>query len=83
MTRKELTDDELETLKQALLSAVKKEFIKNDVSYQERKDLKYIAGYRRERTETMSEVRQILREKCNASIVSVGANKVAIVKRKD
>lgn len=83
MTRKELTDEDLKTHKLAISSSIKKDFITKDVSFQNRSELKYLAGYRREREDTMSQVRRILKEKFNASVVSVGANQVAIVKRRD
>ncbi|WP_250450285.1 hypothetical protein [Caballeronia sp. ATUFL_M2_KS44] len=83
MSRNELTESELETYKQALASSIRKDFIKKDVSYQNRNELKFLAGYRRERDDTMSQVRRILKEEFGASVVSVGGNMAAIVKRRD
>ena len=83
MARKELTDDQLEVYRSAIESSIKRDFMTKDVSYQDSADMKYIASYRRENRYTKTEVRRILREELNASIVSVGGGKVAIVKRKD
>ncbi len=83
MGRKELTDDELEVHRSAIASSIRKDFLKNDVSYQDAGEMKFLAGYRRESDQTKTEVRRILREEFNASVVSVGGNKVAIVKRPD
>lgn len=82
MARKELTENELEIHKNALASTIRKDFLKNDVSYQIASDIKYLAGYRRENDTAMSEVRTILREEFDASMVAVGNGYVAIVKRK-
>ena len=81
MARKELTQEELNIHKDALASSVRKDFLTKDVSYQSASEIKYLAGYRRENDSTLSEVRQILREKFNASMVAVGNGQVAIVKR--
>lgn len=83
MTRKELTDEELAVLSDAVASSIRKDFLKKDISYQDAGEMKFLAGYRRESDQTKTEVRKILREKFNASVVSVGGNKVAVVKRQD
>jgi hypothetical protein len=83
MARKELTDDQLEVHRSAIASSIRRDLLTKDVSYQDAADMKYLASYRRENSYTKTEVRRILREEHNASIVSVGGNKVAIVRRKD
>lgn len=81
MARKELTDDELQIHKNALTSSIKKDFLKKEVSYHDASELKYLAGYRRENDQSRAAVRKLLREEFGASMVAVGGNKVAIVKR--
>ena len=81
MPRTELTPEELNIHKQAISSAIRKDFLKKDVSYQQASDIKYISGYARETENSKSLARQILKDDFNASVVAVGNGQVAIVKR--
>lgn len=79
--RKEMSDSEVEIHKNAISSSIKKDFLKKDVSYQSTNEIQCLAGYKRNTDEAKREVRRILKEEFNAAIVSVGENKMAIVKR--
>lgn len=81
MKRKELTQEEVEIHKAAIINTIKRDFINANISYQDASLIKHVAGYRRETSNTLSDVRKILKEEVNGSIVQVGKGKVAIVKR--
>ena len=81
MSRKELSDAELKIHADAISSSIRKDFLKSQVSYQNASEMKYLTGYRRENDASRLAVRTLLREEFNASMVSVGGNRVAIVKR--
>jgi hypothetical protein len=76
-----MSDDEVKIHEAAISSSIKKDFLKHDLSYQDTKTMQCLAGYKRNTGDSRREVRRILLENFNASIVAVGANKVAIVKR--
>lgn len=76
-----MSDEEVEIHKNAISSSIKKDFLKKDVSYQSSNEIQCLASYKRNTDEAKRCVRKILKEEFNASIVSVGENKVAIVKR--
>ena len=79
--RKEMSPEEVKIHANAISSSIKKDFLKKDVSYQNSKEIQTLAGYIRNTDEARKEVRRILKDDFNASIVSVGENQVAIVKR--
>lgn len=81
MARKELTKEEVEIHKNAIISAIKKDFLTADVSYQDANLMKHVAGYRRESENTPADVRTAIKDEVNGSVVPVGKGKVAIVKR--
>lgn len=81
MARTELTEDELKIHQQAIESAIKKDFLKSNVSYQNANEMKYYVGFHRETDNAKSEVRRKLKDDLDASIVSVGDGRVAVVKR--
>ena len=79
--RNEMSNEEVEINKNAISSSVKKDFLKKDVSYQNANEIQCLAGYKRNTDEAKREVRRILKDEFNASLVAVGDNQVAIVKR--
>jgi len=79
--RTEMSDEELDIHKNAISSSIKKDFLKKDVSYQNANEIQCLALYKRNTEDARREVRRILKDEFNASIVSVGENQVAIVKR--
>ena len=81
MARKELTKEEVDIHKNAIISAVRKDFLTSDVSFQDASLMKHVAGYRRQSENTPADVRTAIKETVNGSIVAVGKGKVAIVKR--
>ncbi len=80
-TRTEMSDEELEIRQAALKSSIKKDFLKNDVSYQNSNEIQCLVGYKRNTDEAKRLVRQTLKDEFGAAIVPVGDSKVAIVKR--
>lgn len=81
MTRKELTQGEIEIHKNAIISAIKRDFLTGDVSYQNASLMKHVAGYRRQSENTPADVRTAIKTEVDGSIVAVGKGLVAIVKR--
>lgn len=81
VTRTEMSDEEVTIHKNAIASSIKKDFLRNAVSYQDSNEIQCLAGYKRNTDEAKRQVRKILKEEFNAAIVAVGDSKVAIVKR--
>ena len=81
VNRKEMSDEEVEIHKNAIASSIKKDFLRNDVSYQDSNEIQCLAGYKRNTDEAKRQVRKILKDDFGAAIVAVGGSKVAIVKR--
>lgn len=79
--RKEMSDEEVDIHKNAISSSIKKDFLKKEVSYQSSDEIQCLAGYKRNTDEAKREVRRILKDEFNASLVAVGDGQVAIVKR--
>lgn len=80
-SRTEMSADEVEIHKNAIASSIRKDFLRNDVSYQSANEMQCLAGYKRNTDEAKRLVRQILKDEFGAAIVAVGDSKVAIVKR--
>jgi hypothetical protein len=78
---KVMTDEALSINKDLLTAGIKKDFLTKDISYQDIGIIQCIANYRVKSADAMPKVREVLKEKFNASIVAVGKNQVAIVKR--
>lgn len=81
VTRTEMSDEEVTIHQNAIASSIKKDFLRNAVSYQDSNEIQCLAGYKRNTDEAKRQVRKILKEEFNAAIVAVGDSKVAIVKR--
>jgi hypothetical protein len=67
--------------KNAVSSQIRKDFLNSNVSYVDAKELPFLVGRIRQTDNTRSEIREMLREEFQASSVSVGSGKVAVVKR--
>ena len=81
MARTELTKEQVDIHKNAIISSIKKDFLTSNVSYQDANLMKHVAGYMRESENTLVDVRKTLREEVDGSLVAVGNGKVAVVKR--
>lgn len=81
MARKELTVDEVNIHRDAIICAIKKDFLTKDVSFQDANLMKHVAGYKRTSQNTPADVRTAIKNEVNGSVVAVGKGKVAIVKR--
>lgn len=78
-----MTKEQLELTRNALIAKVKLDFSRSDVSYQSAGDVKTLGGYKVNTAESKKEAAKVAREQLGASIISVGAEQVAFVRRKD
>lgn len=78
-----MTDDQLDLTRDALVAKVKLDLSRGDISYQSAGDVKTLGGYKVNTPESKKAAARMAREQLNASIVSVGNDMVAFVRRKD
>lgn len=78
-----MTEEAVEIHRNAILSSIRKDFLSSDVSYQDAALMKHVAGYRRESENTPADVRKVIKDEVNGSVVAVGKGKVAVVRRPD
>ena len=78
-----MTDEQLELTRGALVAKVKLDLSRGDVSYQPAGDIKTLGGYKVNTAESKKAAMKVAREQLNASVVSVGGDMVAFVRRKN
>lgn len=78
-----MTNEQLSLTKDALIANIKLDFSRGNVSYQSARDVKTLGGYKVNTPESKKEAAKVAREELGASIVSVGNEQVAFVRRKD
>ena len=78
-----MTPNELRLTREALVAKVRLDLSRGEVSYQPAADVKTLGGYKVNTAESKKAAAQVAREELKASIVSVGGEMVAFVKRKD
>lgn len=78
-----MTEEELRLTREALRAKVRLDLSRGDVSYQPASDVKTLGGYKINTAESKRAAAKVAREELKASIVSVGGEMVAFVKRKD
>lgn len=77
-----MTDDRLKLTRDALIAKVRLDLSRGDVSYQLAVDVKTLGEYKVNTSESKKAAAKVAREELNASIVSVGGEMVAFVRRK-
>lgn len=78
-----MTDKELKLTREALMAKVRLDLSRGDVSYQPSSDVKTLGDYKVNTVEAKRVAAKVAREELNSSIVSVGGDMVAFVKRRD
>lgn len=78
-----MTDEELKLTRDALVAKVKLDLSRGPVSYHPVGDVKTLGGYKINTAESKRAAAKVAREELNASIVSVGGDRVAFVRRVD
>lgn len=78
-----MTDEQLKLTREALIAKVKLDLSRGDISYQSAGDVKTLGDYKINTPESKKAAAKMARETLNASIVSVGGDMVAFVRRKD
>lgn len=79
--RSELTDEQVETRSNSLLSKIKLDFEKKDVSYVSSDDLKYAVGRKRDRDTVRDEFAAKMLKEFNAGIGEAAGGRFAVYKR--
>lgn len=77
-----MTDEQLKLTRDALIAKVKLDLSRGDVSYQPAGYVKTLGEYKVNTPESKKAAAKVSREELNASIVSVGGEMVAFVRRK-